>query len=623
MVQHSTRLDSGSLWMYRGIGLAGLIGVRVLLWLAYHPTPIPWSPISDPLIYSDLANGWMAGEPWPEEALYHSPLYPYLLGGLFRLFGPSPYSMILLQNAAGILSGMLLLEWLLRTSKRRSRFWVGLVLLVQSGVWISYEWKLFPVTLAITAQIVIVGLLGLHFRGDSSSNATWKRWTSLTVVGGSLALLILLRSNFLLLLPLFYAAPLIPTLRRRIGVFSMVYVALFATILLVPFLLRNEGLGGGYSLSANSGITFYQGNNEAASGIYTKVAGVSTDILRQNSDARRVARSQGYETVSEANRYWFSQGLEWIRTDPSRAVRLWMKKAFLFFGPQELSGDFPFQFERERILSLRLSSLVNFTFLSVFGLVGLWVLRREWEWWGPFALFVIASFSTCVIFYVNGRYRIPVWPLLIPPAAVGIDRLGEWSRTDSSTAHPNRRFAGAAAFVAGIALIGFTLPVDLSRPQMVIGWHNWGVASARASLDDEAVRAYEKVLAIRAGHVPTLENLSRLHLKRRDADRAEATLNRLLRHAPNSYLVHKGMADLRFQQMDWPDARRAADRALAIRPGNRQAQLILAGASIRLHDYESACPILERLDLVETLDGSFYAMLNACRRLQRAASRPE
>jgi predicted Zn-dependent protease len=158
---------------------------------------------------------------------------------------------------------------------------------------------------------------------------------------------------------------------------------------------------------------------------------------------------------------------------------------------------------------------------------------------------------------------------------------------------------------------------------MVIGWHNWGVASARASLDDEAIRAYEKVLAIRAGHVPTLENLSRLYLKRRDADRAEAILNQLLRHAPNSYLVHKGMADLRFQQMDWPDARRAADRALAIRPGNRQAQLILAGASMRLHDYESACPILERLDQVETLDGSFYAMLNACRRLQRAATRPE
>jgi hypothetical protein len=575
------------------------------------------------LIYSDLAKGWIAGQPWPEEALYHSPLYPYLLGGLFRLFGPSPYSMILLQNVAGILGGMLLLEWLLRTSKRRSRFWIGLVLLVQSGVWISYEWKLFPVTLAITAQIVIVGLLGMHLRGDPNSTAAWQRWALLTIVGSSLALLILLRSNFLLLLPLFFAAPLIPVLRRRIGAISMVYVGLFATILLLPFLLRNEGLGGGYSLSANSGITFYQGNNEAASGIYTKVAGVSTDILRQNSDARRVARSQGYETVSEANRYWFSQGLEWIQADPTRAVSLWMKKAFLFFGPQELSGDFPFQFERERILSLRLSSLVNFTFLSVFGLVGLWILRREWEWWGPFALSVMVSFSTCVIFYVNGRYRIPVWPLLIPPAAVGIDRLGEWSRTYSTTAHPNRKLACAAALVAGIALIGFSWPVDLSRSQTVIGWHNWGVASARASLDDEAARAYEKVLAIRAGHVPTLENLSRLYLKRRDADRAEAILNRLLRHAPNSYVAHKGMADLRFQQMDWPGARRAAERALAIRPGKRQALLILAGASVRLHDFESACPILERLDQVERLEGSFHAMLNACLRIQRAAARLE
>jgi hypothetical protein len=44
---------------------------------------------------------------------------------------------------------------------------------------------------------------------------------------------------------------------------------------------------------------------------------------------------------------------------------------------------------------------------------------------------------------------------------------------------------------------------------------------------------------------------------------------------------------------------------------------------MRLHDYESACPILERLDQVDTLEGSFYAMLNACRRLQRAATRPE
>jgi Tfp pilus assembly protein PilF len=235
----------------------------------------------------------------------------------------------------------------------------------------------------------------------------------------------------------------------------------------------------------------------------------------------------------------------------------------------------------------------------------------------------MVSFSTCVIFYVNGRYRIPVWPLLIPPAAVGIDRLVEWSRTNPTTAHPNRKFVGAAALVGGVALIGLSLAVELSRAQMVIGWHNWGVASARASLDDEAVRAYEEVLAIRAGHVPTLENLSRLYLKRRDAGRAEATLNRLVRHAPDSYWAHKGMADLRFQQMDWAGARRAAERALAIRPGNRQTLLILAGASVRLHDYESACPLLERLDQVETLDGSFHAMLNACRRMQRAATRSE
>jgi len=59
---------------------------RAILWRAYAQTPIPRVPFADPVVYVDLARTWAEGNPMPAEAVFHTPLYPYLVGLSFRAF---------------------------------------------------------------------------------------------------------------------------------------------------------------------------------------------------------------------------------------------------------------------------------------------------------------------------------------------------------------------------------------------------------------------------------------------------------------------------------------------------------------------------------------------------------
>ncbi|UCE87566.1 MAG: hypothetical protein JSU66_07585, partial [Deltaproteobacteria bacterium] len=284
--------------------LAALVLVRAVLWLAYARTPIPFGPISDSWVYVQMAHTWLAAGSMPLEVVLHSPLYPHLVGLSMAISGGSWLPLLLLQNAAGVLSGLILLAWVRRLTDAPFCFWAALVLLVQSGVWLSFEWRLFPVTLCIAAQLLFIECF-VRLETLGSQAGPRARAHGLGVALGLLAaFLVLMRPNYLVALLLLAAYGIWRSLRRALPAAAVVYALAIPVLCATPILIRNHALGAGYSLGTYAGVTFYNGNNPLARGGYTVVPGLSPEISKLNIDARLAASGDELASLVETDRYW-------------------------------------------------------------------------------------------------------------------------------------------------------------------------------------------------------------------------------------------------------------------------------------------------------------------------------
>lgn len=350
-------LTAKAKWTLLLAGTLLFIAQRAMLWWSYAGTPIPHVPFADPVVYMDLARTWAAGNPMPEQAVFHPPLYPYLLGLAFRAFGDSMRTMILVQNVAGVLAAMAILGAVIRATGRLRPGLLTLLVLLQGGAWVAYEWRLYPDALSTSLQLFALTTLWLLWAGRKESDSppapelpdrdnvrplpAMPRHALLALTGLLLAATVLLRPNLVLALPLLGAWSLLPSARARLGRCGVVYLLILPALALAPFLVRNHAWGAGYTPAANAGITFAQGNNANATGWYSALPGVSTDITLQNEDAVRIARQHGARTLAEADQYWLKQGLAWWRDNPGRGLALAATKARLFFGPRKSAGTCP------------------------------------------------------------------------------------------------------------------------------------------------------------------------------------------------------------------------------------------------------------------------------------------
>ena len=581
--------------------------------MAYLGTAVPKSPLGDPIIYSNLGKAFAAGESWPLEVVFRSPLYPYVVGWFYKLFGDSPITVILFQNLVGLIAGMLLLEILLRTGgKRRAFFWIGLVLLLQSGVWAVYEWKLFPVSLATTVQVFLVATVWLFSTEQGLSVA--RKHLYLGLVGVFAGLLVLLRPNYLLFLPMLIVFAVLPSTRKRVGWAPLIYWVVLPALMLTPIMKRNHSMGAGFGLTANSGITFFHGNNPNARGGYAAVPGVSPDVLMQNKDVLHVARQNGAKTISAANQFWMNQGKRFLKENPGAAVKLIFFKFVGFISPWEAGGDLPFKFEKLQVPFLRFVSLGNFSlllFFSFFGIKTLWRQQREVTF-AVAALFTV-TLATSLIFYMNNRYRIPAWSMLFLPASLGLGLLVDDLKQLWSKGSEFFKLSILAKVAVGVAVIALTIPIKLSIYELAAGWHNWAVMNSKIGKVDEAVSSYLRVLKIDPNHRPSLSNLSRVELTQGNLDKSEFLSKRLTKRYPDSYVGWTNLSDIFIKRRNFDAAVGYAKTALRVRPQSQRAQISLAKAAFLAEDYKTACPLLDKLVAANVRDTLVVGFKRSCK----------
>jgi hypothetical protein len=380
-------------------GIAALaILARLLFRLETGADPLFRILAIDGRSYVELARWWASGDwLWGTEPLWFAPLYPLGVGIVFRLFGPDPDLIRLLQHGLGVGSAVLAFGLAARFSRLAG--WVAGGILALSPVLVFYENQLYYPSLAVflTALFLLL-LLGR------------KRFL---VTGLVFGLVGLTRSNALLFLPVGAW-----WLWRRSGRRAALWFVTGTIAILTPVLLRNGIVGNAWTpLTVNGGMIFATGFGDEALG-GRALQRRPEDFGPNGAFHREAERMAGRElSLAEASRVHRDGAREWIRSNPGATVRLTLRKVGLLFSVREIDDNLGFPLVRERAMSLAWWP-GPWAWILVPGAVGaVRQVRRRGRQGEEARTLILYSMVYCVsllMFFVNSRYRLP----LIVPAAV-------------------------------------------------------------------------------------------------------------------------------------------------------------------------------------------------------------
>lgn len=471
--------------------LIGLV-LRSIYTVEFSRTPFYRYPILDARYYDQLALQVAEGRLVGERAFFMGPLYPYLLGATYYVFGHSLLVPRLLQILMG-LGNCVLVFFIGRRVFGRS---VGLV---AAGLLALYKPEIFyeqTLLMEVLSACLALGAVYLILVADEQRKAWW--WL---IVGGVLGLAALTRANLLLFVPFVLVWCFARTrkgveasawgVKQRLGICGLVVLGVIAGIF--PATLHNFLAERDFVLiTSNAGFNFYIGNNEKAKGKF--LIPLNVDMDQDPSGTRIAERVLGREGLgsSEVSSFWNREAIEFIRNKPGVFLRLLTLKFYYFWGREEIPQIYDPKLMAGLTPLLRWP-LVGYIFLSplaILGIVLALVQRRRGK--TLLLLFVVAYVLSIIPFFITSRYRIPVVPFLALFAASALVIFVQ--------ALMKRKVYGALAMAAGFLVLvvalnnsGIRDPV-LEEAQFC---NNLGMIHQRLGEPEKAREEFERSLRLR------------------------------------------------------------------------------------------------------------------------------
>lgn len=460
------------------------------------------------------------------------PLYAYVLGFVYALFGRSLLVVRLLQVGLGVATC-----WLAARIARRAWGDAALATLAALLVALFIPAVHYESAIEKTALGVFLLALALDRYLVGSPGAA-------LAAGVALGAGVLARGTFLVLLP-FGALGLVDWRAWRASLPRAAAFALGALAVIGLATAHNLAASGELVLTtANAGQNFYIGQQAANTlGVYTPPPFVRPDPAYEEGDFRaEAARRAGAPlAAAAASSFWFGEGLAAVGADPSAAAARTLRKLYLFWHQYETpdNDDIELLADVSPVLHLPILWMGLLAPLALLGAVVGW--RRR-----PVRVLAATAVLYCaavIAFFVLARFRAPLVPVLAVLAAGGLG----WLRVTAAAGDWGRAGA-AAAGAAALALLLTTYPAWLDgarRSALAIAYHNYGAARAEAGDSDAAIAAYERAVAIDANSVPaSLRALGDIYLARRQYDRAEQAMRRVLALRPDSRSAQDALARL-------------------------------------------------------------------------------
>ncbi|MEE8469182.1 MAG: glycosyltransferase family 39 protein [Planctomycetota bacterium] len=432
--------------------LVALAARLTTLWLALgHADRLLEHLVLDSAQYVEAAARIRAGGGPSDGPYLLSPLYPYLLAIFPGLEpGSAPLALRVVQALMGSLTCVLVAFTAMRISSLRAG-WIAGLCFATLGPAIHYDLRVLvagPLAFCLMLALAIVPQGAQE--SEPENRRTLLRWLA---VGAVLGVGAALRPTALFVV---VALALVLLARRsrsgHVGRWRQVGALVAGTALIVaPFTVRNLVQSGeSVLLSASGGFNFWVGNHSGAAGVFD--APPDYDFHRDPVGRELAERDAGRPLeYAAASAWWRARTLDEIVEAPVQWLGLMGRKLLLLGHSQEIPQlDADYARQRSRLWALR--GPVDARWLAILALLTPLILVRTRDPAGlaraaPVLAASLAYAAAIVFFFVSGRHRAPLLPLLAVLAGVSVDSL-------AAAAVDARRRAGVLLPAALLILLG-------------------------------------------------------------------------------------------------------------------------------------------------------------------------
>jgi tetratricopeptide (TPR) repeat protein len=495
------------------VGIFALaLAVRlIVIWQLSANNPAFELPQVDSHWHYLWAQAIAAGDWIGEGVFYRAPLYPYLLGIWFKLFGDGFVPIRIAQALVGAMSAGLVGIIAAQCFDRRVGITAGLIWALY-GPMIYYETEFLIPVLIIPLNLLAL-LLAVRTAGSPERLGRWFG------VGLLVGLSAIARPNILLTVPAFWYWSWLQTPVKRVlsGPRWTAAVVLTLGVLLpiIPVTVRNYLVGGdGVLISYQGGVNLYLGNNPHADGLTMQMPDIRLDESIEWDEfvdvTDSIAKIQaGHELrPSEISNHWMGKASDYMLANPGETAWRWVKKAYYLINGYEV-GDQTDIYAHTQYSSI-LGLLVNRgLFYLPFGLIGAFAiiaLPRAWRdrlQTRPLVIFTLLYAFTVIPFLTTARHRLPIAVVLVMLASAGF--WGIWAAWQ-------KRDWLRAAIPSGIVII---LIFALNRPTTenimfnpAFNLYQQALVHDKRGEFYEAIELYEQAIKIEPRHLASRRHLA-------------------------------------------------------------------------------------------------------------------
>lgn len=575
--QWSFPADLLLVWILLGALILRLFALRDITGSAYGSFLL-W----DERFYHEWAKRIAAGT-YTSTAVYEfAPLPAYLMALIYRLLTPDVFLVRLLNVVLGILTCGIIYLIGTRLGGRR----VGLVAAAIAALYKPFIlYSVVPLkeslSVCLCAATIWLFLSLLEAAGPES-----RRWTLRAgLLGLAAGLLLNVRPNAIVILPVLPLGIAYAGWRAQVNLRRLVLLLAFLLLgfagALSPFMIRNYMVAGSFQLTTSQmGFNLYLGNNpQNPTPYYRPVPFAITSPFQQGIQFTIEASRRAGRTLSaeEASSFWAREVTASAAAAPGAFARKLGQKTLALFNQFEACDHYHIPFLAQFVPFFKLP-LPTFWLILPLGMAGM-LLGGVPPWKGRSLLVIFVLYGlTLVAFFTNGRYRLPLLTILIPFAAVALDRFWTWYREGE------RARLGALASVAVVSGLIAGLPVQGSDD--LTGYYNTHALAVFArGTEAEAIR-YWKASAAMNGIFSDFANLSlaqRAYARGSEAE-GRSHLDRIHDDSYAAAQKYDLLGDAWVRRNRAAEAAAAYERSLAINSGEQRTRAKL------IHLYRLADP---------------------------------
>lgn len=519
------------------------------------PLFIPSQATLDEYLYDSWAKEIAFKDPIGKEAFWGLPLYPYFLAFIYLVAGPNVYIAKFIQFFIGALNCLLLYAIGKKIFNKSVGVISGITLALYNAV-IFYEGFLVSVVLSIFLICLLI-LLILHFK----ERPTYKKSILLGILLGAAALTT--PSVFLFIPALIYL------FSRNLK--HVILSLLFCLIVISPVTIRNYILEKDFiPITAHNGITFYAGNNPISDGTFKLPVYLGTDVNTIRDNSRAIAESSAGRKLkpSRVSAFWFQRGRDFITQNPLAYLKLTFKKFLLFWNHYEVSDIFDMGFFSRFSWVLKLP-LVNYAFISAFGLLGLlFSLKQKGKNYLLLQLLLASNLISLMLYFVNTRYRLPAIPVLILFSSYAVYKL--------YTLILQKRYRLFSCCIAGLAVFYLMGNIKLIEASPEVAYTNLGLFYQNKDMYQEALQEYKRALELNPDYPLAHNNLGIVYKNLGRFDDAVKEYKTAINLNPDYLSPYYNLGVLYISQNHFNEAIENFERALSINPNLVEAHKKIA-----------------------------------------------